>query len=133
MLKSAQIFIISIILLAACSGEDFPPAPAGDHAVLEELADAYRKVSQQYPLSPKSMPPAGRREFVERVFRSAGYDYAATLHALAKQGVSPTSQDQRDLVELVFLPHAGISNEAMGDLYSEQELASIYRIQAAMR
>lgn len=131
---SMKVILLSLLLmLAACSGQTQPAAPLGDHAVLEQLADAYRATAQQYPMRPKAMPPEGRREFVERVFRTAGYDYSATLLAMAKQGVDVTSAEHRDLAELLFLPHAGISNEAMGELYSEQELAAIYAIQADLR
>jgi hypothetical protein len=132
---SRKVYLLSLLLLllAACSSQTQPAAPLGDHGVLEQLAEAYRATAQQYPMQPKAMPPEGRREFVERVFKAAGYDYSATLLAMARQGADVTNAEHRDLAELLFLPHAGISNQAMGELYSEQELAAIYAIQADLR
>jgi len=109
------------------------PAPLGDYAVLEQLAEAYREVAEQYPLQPRQMTPALRRQFVEQVFQRAGYDYTATLGAMARQGVDVTNQDHRDLAQLVLLPHQGLDHEARVELYSSGELASVEAIEAALR
>lgn len=121
--------------LVACGGNQssMQAAPIGDHAVLEQIATAYRGVSQQYPVQPSSMRPAGKKEFVERVFTQAGYHYSATLKAFAKQGMDVTSQDQRDLAELLFLPVKGLSDADMEDLYSEEELLAIRAIKAGLK
>lgn len=126
--------IFALLCVAGC--DDTPeatPAPLGDHAVLEKLADAYRAVADRYPVQPRVMAPQDRREFVEQVFRRAGYDYTATLGAMAREGVDVTNQDHRDLADLVLLPHQGLSEEAKAELYSSGELTSIHAIEAALR
>jgi hypothetical protein len=127
------IVLLSVLLMACAREAPGTPAPLGDYAVLEQLATAYRTVAQDYPMQPRQMPPAGRKEFVTRVFHSAGYDYSATLHALAAQGLDRTSQDHRDLADLLLLPHQGVDHAARAELYSDQELADIEAIEAALR
>lgn len=120
--------------LVACGGDHSrKSAPIGDHEVLEQLATAYRTVGEEYQLQPSSMRPSGRKEFVERVFQAAGYHYESTLFALAKQGVDVTNQDQRDLADLLFLPHRGLSESEMKDLYSADQLNAIRSIQAGLK
>lgn len=119
--------------LAGCENTSQTPAPVGDHGALEQLATAYRGVAQEYPVQPASMRPAGKKEFLERVFVRAGYHYAATLKAMARQGMNITNQDQRDLVELLFLSHRGLADADMALLYSDDELAAIRTIQAALK
>jgi hypothetical protein len=116
--------------LAACNSEaPRPAAPIGDHAVLEQLADAYREVAQQYPVQPRGMRPEARKQFVQQIFAQTGYDYAATLQALAAQNTDVASQDQRDLTELLFLPHQGLADTDLATLYSDTELAAVRTIQ----
>lgn len=120
--------------LFACEGQEVgKAAPIGDHAVLEQLATAYRSVANEYPMQPASMRPIHKKEFIERVFASAGYHYRATLIAFAKQGADVTNQDQRDLAELLFLPHRGLDENGMKDLYTAEELAAIRSIQADLK
>ena len=122
-----------LVAVVGCDARPhLPAAPIGDHGVLEQLADAYRTISQQYPVQPGSMRPAGKKEFVERVFATAGYSYTATLMACAQRGIDMTNQDQRDLAELLFLPHKGLADADMGDLYSADELSAIRTIQAIL-
>lgn len=109
------------------------PAPIGDHAVLEQLATSYRSVSDEYPTQPASMRPKGRKEFVKRVFEVAGYNYGATLSAFAKRGADVINQDHRDLAELMFLPHRGVSKVDMEKLYSTDELQAIRAIEADLK
>lgn len=128
--------LLALLLLTGLSGCDNKlqkAAPIGDHAILEQLATAYRSVTQQYPVQPASMPPVGKKEFVQRVFATAGYDYLATLKAFAKQGVDVTSQDQRDLAELLSIPHKGLADTELATLYSAEELAAILVIQAGLK
>lgn len=132
-------FVQSIVLLVfglsllACEKAPGKAAPIGDHAVLEQLADAYRKVAQEYPVQPAGMRPAGRKEFLKQVFMQAGYDYGETLRAFAKQGVDATSQEQRDLAELLLLPHRGLAKVDWPDVYSSEELAAIKRIESSQQ
>ena len=136
MKKHLQYLVISLAILAslgACDKGQLPPASIGDHAVLEQLAEAFRDVGQSYPIQPQSMRPNGRKEFVEKVFKTAGYDYSATLFAVASAEIKTTNQDQRDLVELLFLPHKGLSESDFSTLYSKQELEAVLKIRADMR
>ena len=126
--------MLLVSLLAACGQQQVGKAAAlGDYAALEALATAYRKVAEQYPVQPRVMPPETRKEFVQKVFVEAGYDYTATLGAMAQQGVDVTNQDHRDLATLVLMPHQGLSAEDTEDLYSSGELTSIRTIEAALR
>lgn len=128
------LLLVLCLALVAC-GQQLPatPAPPGDYAALEKLAAAYRRVGADYPVQPQSMRPAGRKEFVQRVFQSAGYDYSASLLALAGQGLDAANQEQRDLAQLLLLPHRGLDREATRELYSSEELAAIQAIEAALR
>lgn len=123
----------ALLGLLACSNAAQTPAPVGDHAVLEQLADAYRSVSQQYPMQPQAMPPKGRREFVDQVFLQAGYGYSATLVAMSQAGTDITNQDQRDLVELLLLPNKGLSDEDIATIYNADEAAAVRRLRADFR
>ncbi len=125
--------ILALLVLSACDNGSPKPAPIGDHAVLEQLAEAYRSVAQQYPVQPASMRPAGKKKFIEAVFGAAGYGFSSTLKAFAKQGVDATSQDHRDLAELLMLPHKGLADTDMAALYSADELAAIRSIQSSLK
>jgi hypothetical protein len=124
---------LSLLVLSACGNGSLKSAPIGDHAVLEQLADAYRNVAQQYPVQPASMRPAGKKKFIEEVFRAAGYSFSASLLTFAKQGVDVTSQDQLDLAELLMLPHKGLTDSDMTMLYSTEELDAIRFIQTSLK
>jgi hypothetical protein len=133
-LDARLLLLLALVLLTACGGKPMgKAAPLGDHAVLEQLADAYRSVRQEYPMSPRSMAPKGRLEFVQRVFQQAGYDYDATLQAMAKAGAQVTNPDHRDLAALLFLPHQGVAEASWADIYSPEELAAIKSIRDALR
>lgn len=130
MWKQVCIWMVLTTWLAACNGEaPQPSAPIGDHAVLERLADVYREVIQQYPVQPRGMRPEARKQLVQKVFAQAGYDYAATLQALAAPGTDFTNQDQRDLAELLSLPHQGLADTELAALYSDAELAAVRTLQ----
>lgn len=127
------LLILALLVLSACDNSPLKPAPIGDHSVLEQLADAYRSVAQQYPAQPASMRPAGKKKFIEGVFTTAGYSFSATLKAFAKQSVDVTNQDHRDLAELLVLPHKGMTDADMATLYSSEELVAIRSIQASLK
>lgn len=129
-------FILATVLatiLAGC-GPAAPahPAPLGDYATLEKLASAYTEVGEQYPMQPRMLPPPGRLEFIRKVFASAGFDYTATLAALARQGIDPGNKEHRDLAELVLLPHQGLAVAERETLYSSTEQEYIRAIEAAL-
>ena len=127
------LLVLALLILSACDNGSLKSAPIGDHAVLEQLAAAYRNVAQQYPVQPASMRPAGKKKFIEGVFTTAGYSFSATLKAFAKQGVDVTSQDHRDLAELLMLPHKGLADTDMATLYSTEELAAVRSIMASLK
>ena len=121
------------MVLFGCGSEAQKPAPAGDHAVLEQLAEAYRHVSEQFPMQPQAMPPKGRKDFVNRVFAQAGYDYTATLIGLAETGPSLTNQDHRDLADLLLLPSKGLSDEDLGSIYNADEMLAVRQLRSVFR
>ena len=131
-LRIVLLATVSLVLFA-CGAESQKPAPAGDHAVLEQLADAYRHVGEQFPMQPQAMPPKGRKDFVNRVFAQAGYSYSATLTTLAKTGASITNQDHRDLVDLLLLPGKGLSDENLASIYSADEVVAVRQLRAIFR
>ncbi len=116
-LRLLAVIALCAALLAACGKPTLPAAPLGDRAVLEQLAETWRQTLQEVPTAPRAMRPKGRLLFVEQVFRGAGYDYAATLAALAG-GLDAGNKDQRDLAELVSLPFSGLSDAALDEVLS---------------
>jgi len=128
------LFVIALCggLLAACGKSPAPAAPLGEYAALERLAEAYRQTLQEVPTAPRAMRPEGRRLFVEQVFRTAGYDYAATLAALA-QGLDASDKNQRDLAELVSLPFSGLSDADLGEVLSGDGVAQARQLRKRLR
>jgi len=129
------VVLLAISGLTACDEKKQLIAPIGEHAVLEQLAAAYRKVSEEYPVQPQAMPPKGRKEFLNKVFMQAGYSYSATLIAMGQQAatIGKNNQEQRDLVELLLLPVKGVSNEVRADLYTDDELIAMQRLKINFR
>jgi len=128
------VVLLAMSLLVACGGEkQLNAAPAGDRAVLEQLAKAYRQASQQYPMQPQAMAPKGRKEFVSRVFAQAGYSYSATLLAMAGAEADASNQNQRDLVDLLLLPIKGLPDKALEKLYTADELAAVQVLREKFR
>lgn len=124
--------VLLTLLLGACGRPELPAAPAGEYAVLEQLAEAYKEKLQQYPTGPRSMRPEGRKQFIDEVFRQAGYDYEATLASLAAE-IDPADKNQRDLAELISLPFHGLSEAAIDELYSGEARENIRRLQQRLR
>ena len=69
-----------------------------------------------------------RKQFVEQVFNEAGYNYSATLQALAKINPDAITQYHKDMKQLLYLPHYGIPFEEVKQIYSEQEIQAIQQI-----
>jgi len=133
-LPHALVLVLLCTWLWACdSHEPGKAAPIGDHAVLEQLASAYRTIAEEYPVQPTSMKPAARKKFVERVFVTAGFHYGASLTAFAEHGADVTNQDQRDLAELLFLPRRGLNENGMKEIFTEEELAAIHSIETGLK
>jgi hypothetical protein len=107
-------------------------APRGEQHALEQLADAFRAVAEGLPTNPASLPPEGRKEFVQLVFSKAGYDYHATLTTLASEGLDPSNKLHRDLVELVFFPTTGVAPDDIRRLFDGPEASAIEHIKKVM-
>lgn len=119
-------------LLAACSVADNPgkPVPIGDKAALRHLADEYTKLAENVPVSPMRLSPERRKDFVVKVFAKSGYSYSSTLHELAAGGWDVNDQNAKDLVDLIFMPHANVDpSKGLEGVYSEQELADVRKVQ----
>jgi hypothetical protein len=127
------LLLSAIFALVACDGEKQQAVAAGEHATLEQLAKAYRKVGEQYPVQPQAMPPEGRKKFLNQVFKQAGYGYVQTLLALPQSVTDSNNKDQRDLAELLLLPTKGLSDEALEKLYSVEELAAVKKLKTIFR
>ncbi len=125
--------LLAILSLTACDDGKQQIAPAGDRAVLEQLAEAYNEVGKQYSIQPQAMLPKGRKEFVNKVFIQAGYSYSATLIMVGQSAADSSNQEQRDLVELLLLPVKGVSNERRADLYTDDELEAMQRLRINFR
>jgi hypothetical protein len=124
--------LILLVLLNACGKPAGQPAPVGDHAALEQLAESYRATAQQFPVAVQGMKPQGKRAFVEQVFVHAGYDYSATLAALAAH-IDATNPDHRDLAELLVLPRVGLADEQLGEIFSTTEQQALRSLEAALQ
>ena len=120
-------------MLPACSDDVQKPAPVGEYAVLEQLAAAYRKTREHYPMQPPAMRPETRREFLSKVFAQAGYGYSATLLALSDAELLTTNQDHRDFVDLLLMPGKGLADADLASIYSADELPVVHRLRKAFR
>ena len=121
---------VLLLLLTACNEQKpIEAAPLGEKQTLEVLADSYRKVSGRYPIAPTSLSPKAKRDFVERVFTDAGYNYSNTLIELSRIDPKITTQNHRDIKQLLLLPQTGLSAEDSKDIYDESELSAIREIE----
>jgi len=132
-MKHWALILAATLLLGGCNfaGNSGEPAPVGDRAALERLADAYREVSKQTDQNIGQLSPGERKHFVELVFNEAGYSYPATLEAVARSKVN--GQYRQDLIKLLLLPHNG--GRQMIDprtVYSDGELEHVLAIERAL-
>jgi|GEM_PF-1029295 len=135
MLKIKQIWrtglgLALVLMSVACSQPEaeLVPAPLGDRAVLEKLADAYTAVSdQRLGVSPMSLPGDERHKFVVEVFSRAGYDYSGTLRMLAMGDFDRNNQLHKDMVELLLMPHRNQKMAKMpaAKIYTGEELMDV--------
>ena len=128
---------ILLLLLSACllnlagcgsSQQTQQAAPLNNKQALEKLAAAYEKVAESIPVSPVQLRSEARKDFVERVFNNAGFNYTATLQALARVKPAAITQYHKDMKQLLYLPHYGVPFEEVKEIYTEQELEAIQRI-----
>lgn len=126
------LLIVALVISMLACGEKKAniPAPLDDIATLEKLAAAYKEVSEQIPVSPVKLAPLARRKFVEQVFTTAGFGYSETLMSLSEVKRENITKSHRDLKELLFLPHHGLQQQSMKEIYSEKELLLISKIES---
>lgn len=130
----AAFIMMLAVVMAGCSASDSgKAAPIGKLSALEDLADSYTKTSEQLPMNIQVLPASQKREFLEQVFKSAGYDYSATLIAMGQANLDKSNKNQKDLAELVLLPTTALSADALADIYADDELNAINQIRGALR
>ena len=135
--KSRALFlmvILAILSVSACdTRKSGDPAPLNDTPALEKLAEAYKEISDQLPVSPVNLPPKARLKFVEDVFEKAGYGYKETLASLANVQKEEITKLHRDMLELAFMPHYRMKYDALSEIYSENEILAIDKIKTVFK
>ncbi len=126
--------VVAFVMVTACSQspENLVPAPLGERAVLERLADAYTALSdKKLGVSPMSLLGDERHKFVTEVFAQAGYDYSATLRALAMGEFDRSNELHNDMVELLLMPHRSQTLVKMqpAEIYTSEELMDVAAIE----
>jgi len=121
--------LIFPFLLSCSQGEEMGPAPVGQRPVLEKLAEAYEKIAQQVEGNPRRLPPDERLRFVRFVFEEAGYDYEATLRSMASAPLNPMDTLQRDMAELLLLPHRAGGWVKPESVYPKTDLEAVNRLE----
>jgi hypothetical protein len=136
LLQALWLILLAVtLLLTACERGTVPtkPAPIGDQAALQQLADAYEEVAEDLPMSPQRLAPGERKQFVHALFARAGYGYEASLCEMAKAKWDPADRTALDLAELLMLPHANATSmETLQGLYTPQESACLRALQGRM-
>ncbi len=126
--------LLCTILLVATYGcsTDNPlvAAPIGSIAPLEKLADSYKQIESSYPSNKTSLPPARKREFIDRVFSLSGYDYTLTLLSMGEMQLDAKNKNQKDLAELLLVPTVGLSSSELADIYSTEEVQAFKKLKA---
>lgn len=126
--------ITACFMISACAEKrSSSAAPLGEVSALEKLASSYRSVSAQLPIQAQKLPPKGKKEFVEKVFQDAGYNYSSTLIALSESKLDPFNEHQRDMAKLLFLPIDNLNSADYESLYEKQELMAIKEIRETFR
>lgn len=121
--------LVFCFCLTACQNSNQNAVPLGDRSALERLAEAYKELSKDLRLAPSSLRPDKKKDFIEKVFNRSGYNYLLTLKAVAK-GFNKQEKLHRDLVELLFYAHErGWRPNKMGDIYSQEEMQLIKKIE----
>ena len=123
---------VLLVLVSGCGRGDIDnkPAPVGDQAVLQELAEAYEELAAQMPMNPQMLAPGEKKKFVRDLFAQAGYGYEASLCQMANSQWDAADRNVRDLIELLTMPHASVNSaEALFGIYNAQESACMRAIQ----
>lgn len=136
MMGVGALLLTVVVLFSGCSSKPALPvaAPLGDNAVLEKLAASWEKLSDnRLAVSPASLPGDGRKEFLERVFKDAGYDYSATLKQMASQAFDKNNKLYSDMAELLLLPHRNAQVPMdPAQYYSIEELQAVAALERAL-
>ncbi len=128
-----SVLLCTVLLLAAygCSTDNpLVAAPIGSIAPLEKLADSYKQIESSYPSNKTSLPPARKREFIDRVFSLSGYDYTLTLLSMGEMQLDAKNKNQKDLAELLLVPTVGLSSRELADIYSIEEVRAFKKLKA---
>ncbi len=138
MKKIMLALVMGLVVLSSvgCSTDEavLTAAPLGDRPALERLAESYTDVSnKRLTVSPMSLFGKERRDFLVRVFSGAGYDYSATLRALA-MNYDKTDKLHKDMVELVLMPHRNLSiSMPAAKIYLPDELMDVATIERLVK
>ena len=129
------LILICIMSISACTdnrNSDFPAAPVGDKHTLEKLADAYRIESTRLPSSLSFITPKAKKIFVRNIFRRAGFSYKKTLAVVADTKKENITRLDKDLAELLSIPHQGLNSEGKLEIYSESEMVLVNKIDSLL-
>ena len=124
------LFLLTPFLFSCSQDGALEPAPVGQRPVLEKLAKAYEKIARQVEGNPRQLPPDERLRFVRFVFKEAGYDYDATLQAMSASQLDPMNTLQRDMAELLLLPHRASGWVKPESVYPDADLAAVDRLES---
>jgi len=125
-------FVIAcLISLTACGDSDdkYPSATLGDLSALQKLADSYRQQSDRLEGTPLQLRPEARKKFLLHVFNKVGLSYHNTLIALGNTDIKTVSDKHRDLAQLLRLPHYGQEESVKKEIYDQEELAAINKME----
>ena len=105
------------------------PAPLGKKQTLEKLAESYRENAAPLSMAPTHLTPKKRRQFLDQVFSQVGYSYSSTLLALSRIDKSAINQHHKDLKQLLFLPNYDKKYQNLNEIFSQEEIDAISRIE----
>jgi len=129
------VLLAVLLFLHGCnnSAQHHAAAPLGEITALQALEKAYNAALNGLPTGPAKLKPSVRRKFVEQVFQDAGYNYSATLLALADIPLDAINQHHKDMKELLFLPHHALAFEDVKAIYTKEEQNAISTIKERAR
>lgn len=130
-MRSFVLMLVAAWLAACGTDESSRAAPIGDRKALERLEVSYNRLAEKLSTNPLNMSMKDRKNFVQAVFHDSGFDYRATLDAMAQARVKPDQPYVKDMADLLMLPHRSTgTSERIEDIYNDEELADVKAIQA---
>ena len=127
-LAKVLLILFATVLVGCTKTPDYPPVPLDSISALESLAKAYETESGNLPIAPSHMNAKAKKKFIIDVFHKANFSYQKTLQSFQQRDNKFTSKNIKDLAELLSLPHSNISSQSKAELYTEQELKAITKI-----